>query len=715
MALQHRDRQWDYHDLRRGLPSIPAPSGLLAYQRDAIEWLFRKMPPRSSWAPDDPIVLLPEASGDQPGRLGTLVERLNGDNWRIRLAAVGARMKEAPASALWSPRSDHAKAILALCLAPGLGKTVVVAGFLAHLPAGTRAAILTSTGLVEQTATDLNKWLLALGSNSEVTVAKNKKQWQQAQLAPRFVITSYAVARQEDGLLRAMCDFDTLVLDEAHKVWPAIRRLLPANQGATWLRPYPRAVLCTGTPLPTTAHVAHIIDEVFYLTKSANTAAALGMPQVDLKLAQREPAEPFSLAAYMRAAMNYMHHRGRGLGMATLWWAYHIQGYRWEPICNQTWYTRLLAEIHARLDIWKCCGRGEFQLWHAALEVQQSGLAWCLQELHKQGYGPQQWCWRRAIYEAKNYGRLIHDLPTPLSPGDSIATSQLLRKGPHAREWQDCHAASSDLQVGGSAWASALNVLRTSLSTHASKGLPQILCCLPHVITKRGREELLEELCNFPHRNKLCVNKENCSAPECRKCHDRSRFSQDGARLRRGHERYCFHYPGQNTRQGLIQESPGLGATRIYLVTAEQKSDERSRSVAAFSRDCWAGIRALSPLLAQMMQRPSANSFLQVLGIVDVSVQLEALLVSPGLLLAVGDCLNVGFNLQQRATGLALTACEYDYDKLMQQCGRIQRIPRALAPQEAATLTVSMPATLHTIEHVILAPILVAAARARSG
>jgi hypothetical protein len=711
MTLQHRDRQWDYHDLRRGLPSAPGPSGLLAYQRDAIEWLFREMPPRSSWAPDDPIVLLPGGSGGQPGRLGTLVERLNGDNWRIRLDAVGAGVKDVPASALWSPRSDHAKAVLALCLAPGLGKTVVVAGYLAHLPAGTRAAILTATGLVEQTATDLNKWLLALGSNSEVSVVNTRKKWQQSQLAPRFVIASYAVARQKDGLFMARRNFDTVVFDEAHKVWKAIRRLLPANQGATWLRPYPRAVLCTGTPLPTT----HIIDEVFYLTKSANTAAALGMPQVDLKLAQHEPAEPFFLADYMRAAMNYMHRRARGQGMATLWWAYHIQGYRWEPICNQTWYIRLLAEIHSRLEMALHAGPRHLAWWQAALEVQRSGLAWCLQELHKQGYGPQHWCWRRAIYEAKGYGDLSWNLPTPLSPGDSIATSQLLRKGPHAREWQDCHAVSSDGQVGGSAWASALNVLRTSLSTRAGEHPPQILCCLPHVNTKRGREKLLEELCNFPHRNKLCVNKENCSAPECRKCHDRSRFSQDGARLHRGYERYCFHYPGQNTRQGLIQDSPGLGATRIYLVTAEQKSDERSRSVAAFSRDCWAGICALSPLLAQMTQRPRANSFLQVLGIADVSVQLEALLVSPGLLLAVGDCLDVGFNLQQRATGLALTACEYDYDKLMQQCGRIQRIPRALAPQEAATLTVSMPATLHTIEHVILAPILVASAKALSG
>jgi hypothetical protein len=589
---------------------------------------------------------------------------------------------------------------------------------LTHLPAGTRAAILTATGLVDQTAKDLNKWLLALGSNSEVSVAKTKKEWQRAQRAPRFVIASYSVARQEGGMVTARGNFDTLILDEAHTVWPAVRRLMPANQGATWLRPYPRLVLCTGNPVPTTAHVAHIVDEVFFMTKAANTATALGMPRVDFKMAQREPPEQFVLANYMRTAMNHMHRRSRGLGMATLWWAYHINGYQWEQSDNQTWYTRLLTEIHSRLYMALHAGEGgqDTTRWRqAALEVHRSGLAWCLGELYVQGHGPIDWCWRRAIYEAAGYGELSRDLPEPQSPGGSIASSQLLRHGPRAREWQDCHAASTVRQVGVSAWASALNVLRTSLSTRAGEHPPQILCCLPHVNTKRGREQLLEELCNFPQRNQLCIFKENCTAPGCRKCHDRTRFSKDGARLLRAHERYCLHYAGQNTRPGLIQVSPGLGATRIYLVTAEQKSADRSASVAAFSRDCWAGIRALGPLLKQMRGRPGGNSFLKVLGVADVAVQLEALLVSPGLLLAVGDCGNLGWNLQQRATGLCLTACEYDYDVLMQQCGRIQRIPRALAPQKAATLTVSMPATLHTIEHVILAPILVAVVRARSG
>ena len=716
--LQHRDRQWDYPELRRGLPSVPAPSGLWPYQRDAVKWLFREMPPQSSWAQKDPVVLLPEGNGGKPGRLGKLDERLNGDRWRVRLDDAG--VQDAPASALWSPRSDHAKAVLALCLAPGMGKTVVVAGYLAHLPAGTRAAVLTATGLVDQTAKDLNKWLMALGSNSEVRVAKTKREWQEMQLAPRFVITSHTVAlhgqRVASSTARGNFDnFDTIVIDEAQKVWQAVRRLVPANQGATWLRPYPRVVLCTGDPL--TARLADIVDDIFYLTKSANTAAALGMPRVDFKLALREPPEQFVLADYMRTAMDSMHHRGRGLGMATLWWAYHIHGYQWEPSDNQTWYTRLLTEIHARLEMTRHAGenRLDVERWReVALDVQRSGLAWILGELYVQGHGPMAWCWRRDIYEAAGYGELSRNLPAPQSPGDSIATSQLLRQGPRGREWQDCHAHASRRQVGDSTWEGTLNVLRASLSRRAGEPPPQILCCLPHVHTKRGREKFLEEMCNFPQRNQLC-SKENCTAPGCRKCHDRSRFSKDGTRLLRGKERYCLQYPGQNTRPGLIQESPGLEATRIYLVTAEQKSDDRSRSVGAFSRDCWGGICALGPLLAQMAQRPCGNSFLKVLRVADVAAQLEGLLVSPGLLLAVGDCMNVGWNLQQRATGLALTACEYDYDTLMQQCGRIQRIPRALAPQEATPLTVSMPATHHTIEQVILAPILVSAARARSG
>ena len=104
-----------------------------------------------------------------------------------------------------------------------------------------------------------------------------------------------------------------------------------------------------------------------------------------------------------------------------------------------------------------------------------------------------------------------------------------------------------------------------------------------------------------------------------------------------------------------------------------------------------------------------------MLGVADVALQLERLLVSPALLLGLGDSMNVGFNLQQRATGVCLTACEYDYQRLLQQCGRVQRIPRALTANDAGALAVNMPVASHTIEQMILAPMLQRGAKEHSG
>ena len=80
---------------------------------------------------------------------------------------------------------------------------------------------------------------------------------------------------------------------------------------------------------------------------------------------------------------------------------------------------------------------------------------------------------------------------------------------------------------------------------------------------------------------------------------------------------------------------------------------------------------------------------------------LEDFLLTPALLIAIGKTLNVGFNLQQRATGICLPEFECDFTGLMQRCGRLQRIPRPLSPLATSKITVTMPFIRGTVEEMI--------------
>ena len=719
MPLQQRDRKWDYPELRRGVRCTPQADGLMAYQRDCVEWLFREQPEEASWEAGDPVILVPTGGG-RSGRLGELVQRLDGgERWRVRFEPGGGEVEaDALASTLWCPRSDFAKAVLSVCLDPGMGKTAVMATYLARLPAGTRACVLTATGLVEPTCKELTRWLRASGDET-ITAAATRKSWQQAMgpEGPRFVLSSYSIVRQGQGFEAAKDCFDTLLFDEAQTVWKMIGRLWPENTSKVWLRPYPQAVLSSGTPLSGSTRLTDVVDEVFRVSKSGHAASsALGMPKLTFRLAKREPPAPFVRLEYLRDAMERVAGHGKaGVGMAILWWAFHVGGSRWGQADNQAFYDQILGDTQARLRMALASDGGQLKAWRkAALDVQRGGLAFVLQQMYECGHARRPWNWREEIY-SHPLDVLALDLPAPvpLDPDCSIADSPLLRHGPSAKEWKETHACIYWRERSG-AWASSvLNVIQEGLRMRAGEHPPQILLSLPHASSMRRREALLEDLCNYPHRNRLCSAKEFCTSHGCRSSHDKCRFSRDGARLLQGRDRFCL-LPTPNTRAGQIQELPGLGATRIYLVSPDQKAGDRSRSVESFSRDCWSGVRELRPLITQMGLHGRANRFLHVLGVADVARQLEALLVSPGLLLGLGDALDLGFNLQQRATGIALTACEYSYDKVLQLCGRIQRIPRALAPQEAGTLTVVMPCLTGTIEELILAPMLAAAAKRHS-
>ena len=717
MTLQQRDRKWGYPDLRRGLRCTPQADGLMAYQRDCVEWLFREQPEQATWEVGDPVILVPTGGG-RSGRLGVLVQCLDGgERWRVRFER--GNEADALASALWCPRSDFEKAVLSVSLDPGMGKTAIMATYLARLPAGTRACVLTAAGLVGPTHKELTRWL---PGGETITVAATRKSWQQAMGpgGPRFVLSSYAIVRQRQGLKGAKDSFDTLLFDEAQTVWKTIRRLWPENISDVWLRPYPRAVLSSGTPLSGSARLTDVVDEVFRVSKSGHAASsALGMPNLTFRLAKREPPEPFVRLEYFREAMERVAVHGKaGVGVAILWWAYYASGNRWGRVDNKAWYERILGATHMRLQVAIATEGGQQKAWRKeALDVQRSGLAYVLQQLYDEcGHARRHWNWREEIYSHPFGVLLAADLPAPvpLDPEGSIADCPLLRHGPSPKDWKETHSYIYWREHRG-AWASSvLNVIQESLRTRAGEHPPQILLSLKHASSKRRREALLEDLCNYPLWNRLCSAKELCTTHGCRSSHEKSRFSRDGARLMRGREQFCLHPAAPNTRAGQIQELPGLGATRIYLVSPEQKAGDRSRSVESFSRDCWSGVRELRPLITQMGLHGCTNRFLHVLGVADVARQLEVLLVSPGLLLGLGDALDLGFNLQQRATGICLTACEYSYDKVLQLCGRIQRIPRALAPQEAGTLTVVMPCLTGTIEELILAPMLAAAAKGRS-
>ena len=714
MALQLRDRKWDYPALRRGQPCVPlADCGLMPYQHDCVEWLFREQPDPSTWEAGDPVVLVPSGGG-RPGRLGVLVSQLACGRWRLSFKDGGAEIV-ARASKLWCPRSDYQKAVLSVCLDPGMGKTAVLATYLRRLPPKARACVFTASGLVEPTRKEMTRWLKDEGG---ITVAATRKCWQQAmERGARFVLTSYAIARQGGGLEAARDAFDTLLFDEAHTVFPTILRLFPSNMSSAWLRPYPRVVLSSGTP-PVCGRFMEFTDEVFCVRKSSAAAsAALGMPDLCIRMAKREPPGSFDLASYMRTCMaELQHHKNEQLA-AELWWAYHVSGYRWDWADNWNWYNRVLDGTRGLLD-WAQRSMTDEGMRREALKVQRSGLAFVLQLMFAECGHEDPWNWRVVLYGAPRYAAIIGTLPdpTPLDPGRSIAGCPFFcRHGPSAKFWRDLHTRCFWLLCGGhGAWSShVLGVIQESLRVHPSEHPPQVLLHLPEASSKRRRDDLLADLCNLPQRNKLC-DSPACGYKEkgCRKNHDKSHFSKDGKRLLRGCGRTILGCAGRDCL-GQIQESPGLESTRIYVVSPEHKSEERSRTVEAFSRDCWSGVAEIRPFVAQLGLRRHANRFLHVLGVADIAAQLEALLVSRGLLLGLGETLDVGYNLQQRASGIALAAFEHDFDKVLQLCGRIQRIPRALG-KEAGALTVVMPCLRHTIEDVVLSPLLVATAKGRS-
>jgi len=108
-------------------------------------------------------------------------------------------------------------------------------------------------------------------------------------------------------------------------------------------------------------------------------------------------------------------------------------------------------------------------------------------------------------------------------------------------------------------------------------------------------------------------------------------------------------------------------------------------------------------VIAQSRVRPSSKGFLRVvrIGAETVAQRLEAFLLTPALLIAIGKTLNVGFNLEQRATGICLTEFECDFNGLMQRCGRLQRIPRPMSPLATSKIIVTMPFIRGTVEEMI--------------
>ena len=93
MALQQRDRdrKLDYPALRRGQRCVPGADGLMAYQRDCAQWLFREQPEPSTWEAGDPVIFVPTGGG-RPGRFGQLAQRLDDGRWRLHLDDGGGEM-----------------------------------------------------------------------------------------------------------------------------------------------------------------------------------------------------------------------------------------------------------------------------------------------------------------------------------------------------------------------------------------------------------------------------------------------------------------------------------------------------------------------------------------------------------------------------------------------------------------------------------------------
>ena len=257
--------------------------------------------------------------------------------------------------------------------------------------------------------------------------------------------------------------------------------------------------------------------------------------------------------------------------------------------------------------------------------------------------------------------------------------------------------------------------VRESLRWREGEQAPQVLLTLPSA-PYRERNEMLRRLLNYPCRTRLCpymVDPElndPCDPETCPYSHQDWMFDKKGRRLPAQtiqkldgtYDRHKFVWE-HGACNGEILETPGLESARIYLVAPEMPDAERSRVVSLFCHDCWASVNGMRVVVAQSRSRPSTKGFLRVvrIGADTVAQRLEDFLLTPALLIAIGKTLNVGFNLQQRATGICLTEFECDFDGLMQRCGRLQRIPRPLSPLATSKITVTMPCIRGTVEEMI--------------
>jgi len=526
-----RDRQTDYLEFRLGTPFARDESGLWPFQADCVQWLQRRQRPVSAWATDTPVALLPRR-GSSHVRLGVLAaDAPVGGAWPVMMEDSMEEEYHGE-STLWAPLSDTPKEAVAVLLPPGFGKTAVATAFVGQLPLGTRALLVTKTGLLQQTEGEAARVGAATGTPPP-RLARTRADFE-AQLGEEgtddFVITSYAVATG-DGLLRSRAAFGVIIFDEAHAEASTFVRSDGRHEGGTsglpprgeWLRPYPHSVLLSGSAetLVERSFFFKSIDDSFYLTKGLHAPAALRMPCVEFRLKMAHPGAGFDLPRYILAVARHFSGEGRGcFAIALLWWAYERRTKVWYAGSDASPSPSELADgvlrclTHSmRMRLRDVAVSAEKKkdfasLRGALLEMQSLGVvtAW-LRLSEAAGPGPrrltQEAPWPAGFAEDTWPAWVTAELPTCRDPERSapLSTSRLLRLSPSLTEWRNVHAAA----LGRTTRVDPLeNLARTaaeSLRARSDGSRPKVLMVVPET---PSREEVLRRLCNLPDRNRLC-------------------------------------------------------------------------------------------------------------------------------------------------------------------------------------------------------------------
>ena len=709
-----RDRTADYLNFEIGTPFIKDAYGHFPFQTDCIDFLFRRQRPLSQWQNGAPVIVLPSLGTDSAGELATLVAPAGTCAWEVLMEHT-QETEVHSMTELWCPMSGRPNRVLAVLLPPGYGKTAIAAAFVSKLPPQAKVLYLTKTGLLSQTEKSIRRWCLPpslpVFLPRHPTVAGTKKGIRMAAISGEtFLRSSYAVAKsflREDECLEK---FDVLIFDEAHADAKCICEALSFRED--WGRPYPRALLLSGSPGTFVERRAEwfrdIVDDHFYLSGGGKADSALGMPRVCFQMSHSPPQSDFDCGRYVLAIVDMLQSDDttwgdkRCFGVALLWWAYFKESGGRIPIWGEAVHGKfawtLLRAMEQKLvyDYSTEAKRRETEK-RILSEYLSSGLVYVYRKIAEAAGRPDDALVER-LWSERNQDVPLPALPPQkeLDPLAPIWLPRLFHLAPPMKEWKKLHTEAYRWKNDKA--NSLVDVAVASLRVKRGEPVPKVLMCIPDMSLEK-RREALSLLCNLPKRNQLC--NDLCHST-CKKSHDASRFRKDG-KLQHSFPPWLLQHQERRQIHGRIQEAcPG---SLLYVITPDMAEKDRTRAIQLFNDQSHEHIRTLRPLRIQgEKSKTHVGGFLKVLLKADIYDVLVAYINHPQLCIAFGETLTLGWNGQERFNGLAIPSCEFDPEIVMQRVGRLQRPCRGYGNIHLA-ISVFMPVLADTIERVLLAEV----------